>query len=133
MARSRRQTVRCDVPPPENDKDAAALPPDLSGWQAHPSERRDFYHSIRYFPPEVAAWRRELLRHVEEHPGRFPHASRDREQLAAQVDEGISFLREIARKVADKPRSAALRLARWIGSSRKSMPVRRTLGEARDR
>jgi DNA (cytosine-5)-methyltransferase 1 len=82
------------------DGDTSPVPPDRSGWTPHPSERRDFLHRIRFFPPEVAAWRRELLRHIQEHSGRFPLASPDRERLTAQVDEGISFLREIARILA---------------------------------
>lgn len=81
-------------------EDSVPVPPDLSGWTAHSSERRDFYHRIRFFPREVATWRKELLRHIEKHPARFPLASKGREELLSQIDEGISFLRELARILA---------------------------------
>jgi DNA (cytosine-5)-methyltransferase 1 len=100
MSKTRLPGVGNDQPLEVAGEDSVAVPFDPSGWRAHPSERRDFNHRIRFFPPEVAAWRRELLRHVEEHPERFPHAVRDREQLTAQVDEGISYLREVARILA---------------------------------
>jgi hypothetical protein len=48
---------------------------DRSGWPPHPAERRDFYHRIRAFPPEVSAWRRRMLRHLADNPLRFPLAS----------------------------------------------------------
>jgi len=73
---------------------------DHSGWPPHSSERRDLYHRIRCFPNEVVSWRKRLLRHVEENPDIFPAAARSGDQLSALVDEGISFLREIARILA---------------------------------
>ena len=73
---------------------------DRSGWPPHPSERRDFYHRIRVFPADVAAWRKGLYQHVKEHPERFPLAARDRERLFEQIDKEISRLREIARILA---------------------------------
>src|SRR5262249_3360024 len=41
-----------------------------------------------------------FVRHVEEQASRFPRASKGREELLAQVDEGISYLREVARILA---------------------------------
>jgi hypothetical protein len=55
-------------------EDSTPVPPDRSGWTSHPSERRDFLHRIRVFPPEVASWRKQFIRHLEEHPTRFRHA-----------------------------------------------------------
>lgn len=82
------------------DEDTAAVLPDPSGWSAHSSERRDFYHRIRVFPPDVAGWRRRFLQHVREHPDRFPASSSDPENLLARIDDGISYLREVARILA---------------------------------
>ena len=62
---------------------------DRSGWPPHPSERRDFYHRIRVFPADVAAWRKGLYQHVKEHPERFPLAADDRERLFEQLDKEI--------------------------------------------
>jgi len=74
---------------------------DRSGWPPHPGERRDFYHRIRMFPPEVSAWRRQMLRHLADEPARFPRAaSASREQIQAWLDDGISYLREVARILA---------------------------------
>ena len=73
---------------------------DHSGWPPHPSERRDLYHRIRCFPNEVVSWRKRLMRHIEENPDIFPAAARAGDQVSALIDEGISFLREIARIVA---------------------------------
>jgi hypothetical protein len=39
----------------ESGEDAVPVEQDRSGWPPHPSERRDFYHRIRAFPPEVTA------------------------------------------------------------------------------
>jgi len=72
----------------------------LNGVAPHPSERRDLYHRIRCFPNEVVSWRKRLIRHVEENPDIFPAAAGAGDQLSTLIDEGISFLREIARIVA---------------------------------
>jgi hypothetical protein len=74
---------------------------DLTGWPLHPSERRDFYHRIRVFPPEVARWRRRMLRTVAADPDRFPHAAGLPESdIQARLDDGISYLRQLARILA---------------------------------
>jgi DNA (cytosine-5)-methyltransferase 1 len=75
--------------------------PDRSGWPLHLSERRDFYHRIRTFPSEVAVWRRRMLRHIAEHPIQFPLvSSASPEQVQGNLDDGISYLREVARILA---------------------------------
>jgi DNA (cytosine-5)-methyltransferase 1 len=81
-------------------EDLLPVEPDLSGWSPHPSERRDFYHRIRVFPPEVASWRRNFLRYVTQNPDCFPAARSQPEDTQALVDDGISFLREVARILA---------------------------------
>jgi endonuclease III len=75
--------------------------PDRSGWPPHRSERRDFYHRIRAFPPEVSAWRKRMMRHIRENPARFPRAaSAPPETVQGWLDDGISYLREVARILA---------------------------------
>src|SRR5262245_56968560 len=90
------------------DEDTTPVEPDLSGWTPHPSERRDLLHRIRVFPPEVASWRRGLIRHVEERRDLFSDAPDDREALIDRVDAGITFLREVARILAVLYRSPDL-------------------------
>lgn len=99
MAKAR---TRSEAPSPDDtlDEDAGTVSPDPSGWPPHPSERRDFYHRVRFFPPDVAAWRQRLAGHVVARPDLFPAASADREQLLEQIDAGISYLREMARILA---------------------------------
>jgi DNA (cytosine-5)-methyltransferase 1 len=82
------------------DGDTTPVPPDRSGWTPHPSERRDFLHRIRFFPPEVAAWRQRLAHHVLDRKNLFPLAPSDRDQLLERIDAGISYLREVARVLA---------------------------------
>src|SRR5262249_25439057 len=92
--------------PPGADGDAGAedsvpVPPDRSGWTPHPSERRDFFNRIRAFPPDIAAWRRQMQARVADEPQRFPLAvGLEEEGFPAALDAGISFLREIARILA---------------------------------
>jgi hypothetical protein len=74
---------------------------DRTGWPPHPSERRDFYHRIRVFPPEMAGWRKRMLREVAADPGRFPLAAgATPDEIQARFDDGISYLREVARILA---------------------------------
>jgi DNA (cytosine-5)-methyltransferase 1 len=76
-------------------------PPDGSGWPPHPAERRDFYHRIRAFPPEVSAWRKRILRPIADNPVQFPlGSSTSVEEIQRRLDDGISYLREIARILA---------------------------------
>ncbi len=100
MSRSGQKAEDSNEPGLQTGEGSTPVPTDGSGWTPHPSERRDFYHRIRFFPPEMAAWRQDLARLVQDHPDRFPLAARDREHLLSQVDQGISFLREVARIVA---------------------------------
>jgi DNA (cytosine-5)-methyltransferase 1 len=72
-----------------------------TGWPPHPSERRDFYHRIRVFPPEVAGWRKRMVRDVAADPVRFPStAGAAPDEIQARFDDGISYLREVARILA---------------------------------
>jgi hypothetical protein len=74
---------------------------DRSGWPPHPSERRDFYHRIRAFPPAVSAWRKRMVRHIADNPVRFPLArSASAEKIQGWLDDGVSYLREVARILA---------------------------------
>lgn len=81
-----------------------------SGWPFEGRERRDLYHRPREFPPEVQRWRTRMVQTAMDDGERFPLSNRlarslkDRaaavEQTRALVDDGISFLREIARMMA---------------------------------
>jgi endonuclease III len=83
------------------EEDVTPVAPDRTGWTPHPSERRDFWNRIRAFPPEVAGWRKRLLRELAEKPGRFTIASGlAPEQLQERLDSGISHLREVTRILA---------------------------------
>jgi hypothetical protein len=91
----RRQQSRADAPAPDLDDPAstqALAARDRTGWPPHPSERRDFYHRIRVFPPEMAAWRKRMLREVA--------ADASLDAIQARLDDGISYLREVARILA---------------------------------
>jgi DNA (cytosine-5)-methyltransferase 1 len=100
MRRSHESIADEDKPGFQPGEESTPVPADQSGWSPYPSERRDFYHRIRFFPPEMAGWRQDLARLVQDRPERFPLAARNREQLLSQVDQGISFLREVARILA---------------------------------
>src|SRR5690349_858007 len=75
-----------------------------SGWPFEGRERRDFYHRVREFPPDVQRWRARMVQTAMEDGERFPlahriaRATKDRaaavEQTRALVDDGISYLRE---------------------------------------
>jgi DNA (cytosine-5)-methyltransferase 1 len=104
MTRAKRTTEPArEGPGPDNggEEDLSPVAPDRSGWTPHPSERRDFLHRIRAFPPFVSAWRRRVLDRIR--TGRFPlplAVEADAEQLSDRLDEGISYLRELARMLA---------------------------------
>ncbi len=100
VPRTRHAPVQTDEPLLLAEEDAAPMPPDLTGWSPHPSERRDFYHRIRVFPSEVAAWRKRFTQHVRENPDRFPVARAATGGLQELVDDGLSYLREVARILA---------------------------------
>jgi DNA (cytosine-5)-methyltransferase 1 len=99
------------MPEPDDPTSAEALAArDRTGWPPHPSERRDFYHRIRVFPPEVAALRKRMLRAIAAGPARFqctPLAPREdhaagtpESEIQARFDDGISYLREVPRILA---------------------------------
>src|SRR5262245_22889163 len=83
------------------DEDTAPVPPDRTGWTAHPGERRDFLNRVRAFPPDVASWRRRMQERIPADPSRFPLAAAlQGEQLTGALDAGITYLREVARILA---------------------------------
>jgi len=84
-----------------DDADNGSVPPDQSGWNSHPSERRDFYNRIRAFPPSVSKWRRRLLETIRGGGSAFPTGmTSDNEAVGERLDAGISYLREVARILA---------------------------------
>src|SRR5580704_13277232 len=90
-----------DLSGPGGTPGHALTGPDAAGWPVHAQERRDFYHRIRAFPPEVNAWRQRMLRHILANPLRFPLAvPADPEQTRGRLDDGIVYLREVARILA---------------------------------
>jgi|GEM_PF-43802 len=90
-----------------------------SGWPPDGREARDFYNQPREFPGEVSRWRARMVELVRGEPKQFPGAAvalrtvagtrgrparaggnRDTDVLRGLVDEGISYLREVARILA---------------------------------
>jgi DNA (cytosine-5)-methyltransferase 1 len=80
------------------------------GWPFEARERRDMYHRPREFPADVQRWRSSMVDAAIDDRKRFPRSyklgasakerSRAIEQVRPLVDDGISFLREIARIMA---------------------------------
>jgi len=75
---------------------------DLSGWPLDPRERADFYHPPRVFPEDVSTWRRRLVERLIAGRGRFRRIRKAAllEEIRGGVDEGIAYLREVARILA---------------------------------
>jgi len=71
-------------------------------WPPDPRERADFYHRVRAFPEDVSKWRKNLVARVMRDRDHFPGVPRNasQEEVRARVDDGISYLREIARITA---------------------------------
>jgi len=71
-------------------------------WPPDPRERSDFYHRTRAFPDDVSAWRKRLVGRVMQERDLFPRVPRNarQDEVRALVDDGITFLREIARILA---------------------------------
>jgi endonuclease III len=80
----------------------AATAADVSGWPLDARERGDFYHPPRMFPPDVAFWRKRMVRRVFEDRRLFPAVRRDstEDEIRERVDDGVAALREIARILA---------------------------------
>ena len=81
-------------------------------WPPDPRERSDFYHRTRAFPDDVRVWRKRFVGRVMREHGVFPLVPRNArpEEVRALVDDGIAYLREIARILAllyGTPRSAS--------------------------
>ena len=95
-------TTELTSPPAEDsagEEDLAPVAPDRSGWTPHASERRDFLNRIRTFPPSVSAWRRKLLSRITEGDASLPIKAGVAD-VSERLDEGISYLREVARILA---------------------------------
>ena len=92
-----------------------------SGWPPDARDRRDFYHRIREFPPDVLRWRSAMVERVRREPQTFPLAAAAIravtekappgagpeaieqaivEALRDMIEDGISYLREVARILA---------------------------------
>jgi DNA (cytosine-5)-methyltransferase 1 len=71
-------------------------------WPPEKSERCDFYHRIRTFPPDVNIWRKALVAQIKKNPALFPVLSNRStvEDIRDRLDDGISYLREVARITA---------------------------------
>src|SRR5205823_10840439 len=75
-ARNGRRAADDATPEPDDPASAEALAArDRTGWPPHPSERRDFYHRIRVFPPEMAGWRKRMVRAIAADPARLRFAA----------------------------------------------------------
>jgi DNA (cytosine-5)-methyltransferase 1 len=70
-------------------------------WPPDSRERCDFYHRPRAFPKDVVEWRKLLASRISKNRGGWSRLHRDAtdEQIRDYLDEGISYLREIARMV----------------------------------
>lgn len=86
----------CMTDAPSADTNAA---PTTSSWPPEPRERCDFYHRPRAFPKNVALWRNSLVSRISKESAAWPLLPRDatREQIRLLLDDGISYLREVAR------------------------------------
>jgi DNA (cytosine-5)-methyltransferase 1 len=79
-----------------------------SGWNFEGRERRDVYHRPREFPADVQRWRTRMVQRAIEDADLFPISHRRAaadpknavENVRALVDDGISYVREIARIMA---------------------------------
>ena len=69
------------------------------GWPLEPKERRDFYHRVRAWPPEVAAWRKQFVSEIIKRRDLYPSVPKDADEVSvrAMVDEGVARIRELAR------------------------------------
>lgn len=78
------------------------LPPYSSGWPQSHTERRDFFHRIRQFPPVVQTWRKSLIKKIRSGDSRFGTAFHEmaEPELRAEIDYQISYQREVARILA---------------------------------
>jgi DNA (cytosine-5)-methyltransferase 1 len=74
----------------------------VSGWPLDPKERCDFYHRVRVFPDDLAEWRKTMVARVGENRGLFRGILPGEaiESIRAKLDDGISYIREIARILA---------------------------------
>lgn len=72
-----------------------------TGWPRKAAERRDFCHRPREFPPDVNAWRRQLIATIQTDPTGFPRAAgRSIDEIRDIVDGATAVLREVAEIVS---------------------------------
>jgi DNA (cytosine-5)-methyltransferase 1 len=83
---------------------------ELTGWAPGPAELGDFLHRIRVFPPDVADWRKRLVRRIKETPDEFPGlpVELDAGEIRSKVDEYTTWIREVANILAVKYRTPDL-------------------------
>jgi DNA (cytosine-5)-methyltransferase 1 len=86
----------------DNDRSASKAEQPAVPWPPDRSERCDFYHRIRTFPPHVNAWRKALVAQIKKDPALFPVLNNRStiEDIRSRLDDGISYLREVARITA---------------------------------
>lgn len=85
---------------PDGPQDSAVIDT-RTGWPRKAAERRDFFHRPREFPPDVAAWRKQMVAAIQSDPARFPRAAgKGHEEIRDLLDEGTAVLREVAEIVS---------------------------------
>lgn len=100
--------MRTDESQPAMDREPSAsqASTDAEGfavpWPPDARERSDFYHRARVFPRDVSVWRGRLVAWVMREHDLFPRAPRGATaaEVRVLVDDGISYLREVARIAA---------------------------------
>jgi DNA (cytosine-5)-methyltransferase 1 len=70
-----------------------------SAWPLDSRERGDVLHPPRILPPDVKAWREDLVAQVRSNPGTFRLVKKAMEvdELRALLDEGLAKIREVNR------------------------------------
>ena len=86
-------------PPPDTAPATDPFDRTPGSWSPDPRERCDFYHRTRIFPKDVAEWRSALVSKIGKESDAWSSLPRgaDGEQIRELLDDGISYLREVAR------------------------------------
>lgn len=85
-------------PDESSEEEQGSVIDNRTGWPRKAAERRDFCHRPREFPPDVNAWRRQLVATVS---AAFPRkAERSLDEIRDLVDEATAVLREVAEIVS---------------------------------
>lgn len=97
------------VPDGDEAETRGSLPPvdrsgpaDTCGWTLHRRESSDFFHDLKVYPPELRSWRKEMVARALGDRELFPALAKGATEPEARerVDQGVSYLREIARMLA---------------------------------